>query len=371
MPSYKKINKKLNKIIQEPLFNKILSKLIHIHFKFALPKLTNNLQVGEEIIKNYSPCFCYTHFISPSVSFPYIKYQIPTLGGLHGFATSYSHAILIFDTEYIPSYGKALTKYLKKLLPYRDKIIEIGDSRYKKIYATQFDKDEQKKQLNLPSKPICIFCNSDIQPNSLFSERHNHTYSLIKYAEKIARLYPDIFFIFRAHHGQDNSCFDAYIKHIALPNLSYSLSPDPLFTELVKCAELIIAPYSSSIVESLLSGIPVIYDYSHTYPCKDLLSVKNIYPINTFEQLEEKFLYILNNPKPPSQIKNDSNEFVDKVFGNGSSFSDAKELSQEILKISNQNSEDSLQTYEERISYFNSHIKIILDEILLSANNTK
>ena len=313
-------------------------------------EVRKNWLKNEALITEYKPSVLYSHFNYLSDIFPYRKKGIPTITGCHGFYTYLDSPREIIASEYYAVQGSLFEKYYSDYYAnQKDKLVCVGEERYSEIYKTQYERNNYKSEYNIPlDMPVCIFCDNSSFKTPPFHDRHI-TYNFLKIAEQLARDLPDVCVYFRVHHGLNYSYFLDYFDYINLPNFRISISPKPEFSELVKCADVTVSHYSSAIVESLMSGIPVIYYTENFDCCQDFLGVPNIYESSTYSDLKSKLNNILSNKKDYNAVRKEVVPFAKIAFTESPDFSGSKVLSDFIISLIGKKSVKGWDDYIERI----------------------
>lgn len=347
---FKDVYNEIRSIVNDnPVCAKLLSYSVYALW-LNQDEVIKNWLKNEALITEYKPSVLYSHFNYLSDIFPYRKEGIPTITGCHGFYTYLDSPREIIASEYYAVQGTLFEKYYADYYHnQKDKLVCIGEERYSEIYKTQYEKNNYKSEYNIPlDMPVCIFCDNSSFKTPPFHDRHI-TYNFLKIAEQLARDLPDVCVYFRVHHGLNYSYFLQYFDYINLPNFRISISPKPEFSELVKCADVTVSHYSSAIVESLMSGIPVIYYTENCDCCKDFLGVPNIYETSTYSELKSKLQNILSNKKDYNAVRKEVIPFAKKAFSESSDFDGSKVLSDFIISLIDKKSVNCWDDYIERI----------------------
>ena len=347
---FKDVYNEIRSIVND---NQVCAKLLSYSvytLMFKQDEVRKNWLKNEALITEYKPSVLYSHFNYLSDIFPYRKAGIPTITGCHGFYTYLDSPREIIASEYYAVQGSLFEKYYSDYYTnQKDKLVCVGEERYSEIYKTQYEMNNYKSEYNIPlDMPVCIFCDNSSFKTPPFHDRHI-TYNFLKIAEQLARDLPDVCVYFRVHHGLNYSYFLEYFDYINLPNFRLSISPKPEFSELVKCADVTVSHYSSAIVESLMSGIPVIYYTEHFDCCQDFLGVSNIYESHTYSDLKSKLNNILSNKKDYNVVRKEVMQFAKKAFSESPDFNGSKVLSDYILSLTDKKSVKGWDDYLERI----------------------
>ena len=258
-----------------------------------------------------------------SLIFPLKKNKIPTISASHGLSrlNFFREA---FSSDYFLTQGSKYSSLLKNIFG-KENIFLSKNNLYDSL-NTNYDKLDCKLYFNLdPKKPVCIFADesSYLNQDQFINTQFNNINKVIELKKKI----PDLQLIFRYHGGFNISNISEYIKSFGNDGIYVQQHPRPLFKDIAKSADLIISHGSSTVLEALSLGVPVIYLTANGHADSFLYGHKHIKIINNFDLLDGCIKKILKKSLPRKRVKKDSIKFF-KHFN----LSD-KNLSDIIIKI--------------------------------------
>lgn len=316
------------------------------------------LEKSEMIINYLRPDFGFVHFAVGSDEvvnvLPFKVKGIPTLTMSHGFEKLIGAARDSFATDYYALSGISLKNILIKKMNFSsDVLFTVGDPRLESV-IDDFDKEEMKVKFGFdPNKPLCLFAENSGWTMSL-TYRHS-TFHILQNIIKLAKNNPDWQIIYRVHHGTSIEVIRGYVDKLSLSNLFLQVSPSPIFMEIVKCADIVISHASSSILESLILGVPVIYLTAESIVDEQLIKNEIVIRVDNFEDLQKNIFSLLENlPSRDYVIKKAKPLFDELLSGNdGMASKRVVDIIENLLhtKVNNQDFFD----WEKRIinsSYF-------------------
>lgn len=286
---HKSINKILTKITNYlnklGSFNKIFLKAIKNEILFFIPGTISLLQNYEKKYNKLNLNIAFNHFdlhpFETALIFPLKKNKILTVSSAHGMAKS-----LLFRDVYASDFFLTSSNIYKNFLQnvFNTKRVLLSNNNFYDSINYKYNKKKAKLLFNLnPQKPVCIFCDDS---SFLNSEQYiNSQFSNINKIIELKNKIPDIQLIFRYHGGFDISNIRKYIDSFGYKDIFVQQHPEPLFREIVKAANIVISHGSSAILETLASGVPVIYITSETYLDPFFKNYKEIKIINNFNLL--------------------------------------------------------------------------------------
>ncbi len=300
-----------------------------------IPVTVRELVCTENIINTFAPDFVIAHFaMHPKEScdvLPARVLGIPTLSLTHGIPGYTGSERDTISTQYYAVEGDAYREaILASVKSPPDTVITVGQSRLEKITCS-YDTGKWKEFFGFnPDRPVCIFCD-----HSIWSLEVDYRHSTFKTIEQILNLkkhIPELQIIFRVHHGPDYTSMQRYFKNLDIPDVIFQISPSPLFTEIVKAADVVISHHTSAITEALLSGVRVIY----------LCALSGIEPIyvgyeaiavaDKFEKLPILVKNILDNPLPREEVRKMAQPYFDRVLC-GNDGKAGERLAQLIMRL--------------------------------------
>ncbi len=343
-----KIFKSVKYLLQD---DPIVSKL----FTFALYSMNSKRNVktwlaNEFLIKKYKPSVLYSHFNYLIDILSYRKYGIPTITGCHGFYTYLNFPLEIISAEYFAVQGDIYRNpYCSFYENQANKLVSVGEESFYDIYNDIYDRNEYRLKYDIPENmSVCVLCDNSTFKFPTYYDRHL-TYPFLKMSENLAKDFPNVMFYIRIHHGYSYGYLEEYFKNLKVPNLKLSLSPNPLFRDFVKCANVTISHFSSAIIESVLSGVPVIYDTKGFDVCKDLVGLPNIYPVNNYDSLKQNLCRVLQEHRPIIKVREDMKEFINNTYEGGLKNLNSDVLARYIISLMDVPSEKGWKDYEDRI----------------------
>jgi len=271
-----------------------------------IPSTVVNLLRSEKIIRTFAPDLVFCHFaLHPEEScdvLPARKLGIPTITSDHGVPGYYNSERNTFSTQYYAVVGSLHKNALMRSLKCSSNVLlPVGDSRFESIQLTEDTWNAKRKFGFNPDKPICIFCDS-----SGFTQSPVWRHSTFKTIEQIINLknhIPDLQIIYRVHHGANHDQMQKYFYKLGIPEITFQISPSPLFIDIVQAADVVISHPTSAITEALLCGVRVIYLCALSNIEPSFLNHDVIKVADTFELLPELVKNIIENPMTREKVR--------------------------------------------------------------------
>ncbi len=283
-----------------------------------IPNTIIALMRSESIIHELDPDMVFNQFAyHPNETCDVLPARIkgiPTLSASHGVSL-YSNAKRdSFATEFNAVVGSLYKDALMMVnRASSDKIIPTGDSRLERIkYQMETSKAKMVFGFN-PDKPLCIFCDTSSWAAVTLEYRH----SVFQTIEKILALkkeFPELQIVYRVHHGPEYEFMQMYFKKLEIADVTFQISPTPLFKEIVKAADLVISHHSSAITEALLSGVRVIYLYALSDVEPAYFNWEVIKVVNNFDKLAEAVKSIIQDPIDKQEVIKLAQPFFERVI---------------------------------------------------------
>lgn len=293
-----------------PIKKEILSGL-----KFTI----NKILIVEQVIKNLSPKIVVSQFDlhadETANIIPAIKNNILTVGTMHGLGGDLDFERHTYISDFLITTGSKSRNIIYKILKTPPKkIFLLRDLRIKKMFCSLNDKKKEKERLGLdPSRSVCVICDMS---GWLHSYQYKNS-ELKNYNEimKIKEQIPNLQIILRVHHGMDYTNVKKHIESFKIKDIYFQLSSDVAFSEVVKAADIVISHFCSSILESIVNGVPVIYLTALSYPDKSFFGYKHIHVVKDFKLLRNRIKFIINKNLTQSRVRSDAKLFI-KNFSN-------------------------------------------------------
>ena len=268
-------------------FNKIFLKAIQNEILFFMPGTMSLLKNYEKKYSKLKLDIAFSHFdlhaFETALIFPLKKKKIPTISSSHGMP-GFLFFREVYSSDFFLTSSNIYQKFLQNTL--KTKKILLSNNNFYDSINCKYNKKSAKLLFNLnPQKPVCIFCDDSsflIQDQFINSEFSNIN-KIIELKNKM----PDIQLILRYHGGFDISNLRKYIDSFGYKDIFVQQHPNPLFREIVKAADIVITHRSSAMLESLASGVPVIYMTSESYIDPFFKGYKEIKIINNFNVLHD------------------------------------------------------------------------------------
>lgn len=299
-----------NEIALPPIKKEILSGL-----KFTI----NKLFIAEQIIKNFSPKIIISQFDlhadESANCIPATKNNILTIGTMHGLCGELDFIRHTYTSDFLIATGVKSRDMVCKLLKVsKKKVVTLRDLRIKKMLYSSSDKKIEKMNLGLdPNRPVCVI--SDMSGWLASYQYKNSEFKNYNEIIKIKEEIPNLQIILRVHHGIDYSNIKKYIESFKIKDIYFQLSSDFVFSEVVKAADLVVSHFCSSILESIVSGVPVIYLTALSHVDKNFLGYNHVYVVKDFRLLRKNIEFIINKKLTQSKVRSDAKLFI-KDFAN-------------------------------------------------------
>jgi hypothetical protein len=339
-------------IVLRPIKKEILSGL-----KFTI----NKLLIFEKIVKNLTPKIVISQFDlhadETANIIPAIKNYIPTLGTSHGFGGKFDYIRYTHISDFVIAPGSEIKNIMHKTLKTpKEKIFLLRDERIEKMFFSIADKKIEKRSLGLdPTRPVCVIC--DMSGWLLSYQYKNSELKTFDEIIKIKEEIPNLQILFRVHHGIDYLIIRKYIESFKIKDIHFQVSSDPTFSKVVKAADVVVAHFCSSIVESIASGVPVIYLTALSYPDKMYYGYRHVSIAKDFYSLRKSIKLIINKKLSQNKVRSESSLFL-KIFANLNKNFKNNNLSQILNIIINNNNYKikKMLDFEKRI-YTSAHSK--------------
>jgi len=243
-------------------FSSLAMAAIRRELVHGVPETACMLVRSKAIIESCSPDLVVSQF-DASVPhscdvLPARKLCIPTLGMAHGVGGLRTALRDAFASEFVTVPGQVYAEALGRLHgPAAGNIFPVGDLRLDAMRQGRA-RNAAKADFGLdPRRPVCIYCD-----NSGWRMTNEWRNSELRHASEILRMKADrpaLQLIFRVHHGADWRALRQFIEASGIADVTFQVSPDPEFAQIVQAADVVITHFASSIAEALVSGVPVIY----------------------------------------------------------------------------------------------------------------
>jgi hypothetical protein len=119
-----------------------------------------------------------------------------------------------------------------------------------------------------------------------------------------------------------------------------------------------VSHFCSSILESIVSGVPVIYLTALSHVDKNFLGYNHVYPVKDFRLLRKNIKFVINKKLTQSKVRSDAKLFIkdfanlDQTLKSDSLFS----VLNIIKKYNKKNKKNKILDFEKRI-YTSAHSK--------------
>ena len=279
----------------------------------------NKILIAEQIIKNFSPKIVISQFDlhadEASNVLPAIKNNVITIGTMHGLGGELDFIRHTYISDYLITTGSISRNIICKALKVpKKKILLLRDIRMKKFFYSLSDKKTEKVRLGLdPNRPVCVI--SDMSGWLASYQYKNSEFKNYNEIMKIKEEISNLQIIFRVHHGIDYLNIKKYIESFKIKDIYFQLSSDVAFSEVVKAADLVVSHFCSSILESIVSGVPVIYLTTLSHVDKNFLGYNHVYDVKDFRLLRKNIKFIINKKLTQSKVRSDAKLFI-KDFAN-------------------------------------------------------
>ena len=314
-------------------FKRLIEEAVKTELINNLPETIVELERSSEIINGFKPNLVVAHFARHPLEscdvLPARKLGIPTLNLCHGIG-GYAHSTReTFATQFFATHGQAYKEALIKSLKCDKKtIFSVGESRLENI-KIDYDIKRYKNMYGFDSeRPLCIFC--DCSQWTLLQEYKHSTYKTFKNILNLKRSIPEIQIIYRVHHGGNYDFMKKFFQNNT--DIEFHISPNPLFTDIVKAADVVISHHSSVITETLLNGVPVVYLCALSE-----IEAINIDPsikfVDNYELLNDSVKEILGKKLKREEVRKSAKNYFKKVLS-GNDGKSTKRLSELILNLS-------------------------------------
>lgn len=300
-----------------------------------IPITVTELIRSEAIISTFEPDLLVAHFaMQPWEScdvLPARLLGIPTLTLTHGVPWYTDSERDTFSTQYyaVPGdvYKDALTQSIKCT---GDVVIPVGESRLENMKC-QMSTREAKATFGFnPDHPLCIFCDSSGWTHTL-AWRHS-TFKTIEQILDLKNHIPNLQIIYRVHHGANYSQMQKYFDDLDMPDVTFQISPSPLFTEIVQAADVVISHQTSAITEALVCGVRVIYLCALSDIEPAYLNCEVIKVADKFELLPGLVKSIIENPMSREDVRTLAQPYFDRTLC-GNDGKATERLAQLVIKL--------------------------------------
>ena len=316
-------------------FSGLVNEAIKSDLVNNIPFTVIELLRSEAIINTFEPDLVFTHFAfhpwESCDALPARLLGIPTLTinhGVPGYTNSVSDT---FSTQYYAVMGDIYKDALIQSKKCSDEaIIPVGESRLEKV-RSNMNVREAKKAFGFNSdQPLCIFCDSSgWSQTAVF--RHA-TFKTVQQLLYLKKQIPDLQIIYRVHHGASCSLMQQFFQYLNIPGVVFQISPNPLFTDIVQAADVVISHHTSAISEALVSGVPVIYLCALSEIEPNYLNCRAITVANKFEILPELVKNVIENPMTREDIRTMAQPYFDRTLC-GNDGKATERLAQLMLKL--------------------------------------
>lgn len=342
---------KCDKAIESLYCNKLLEEYFSDDFGTYYPGLVSNflckqildtsttiinLLRAESLITELNPDVVLYHANIHSSEtcdiLPARKRGIPTLAIDHGVNGYFDAQRMTFATEYYGASGVCLKDALVSSIRAPESAIFVtGNTRCEKIKPSNMSVREAKQQLGLdPNRPLCIFCDQSGWSH-MYEWRHS-TFTTVQKITELKTAFPELQIIYRIHAGRNYDGMRLYFERLAPPGVTLQYGYDPILTDVLPAADIVISHYSTAISESLLSGVPVIYLTATGEPEPSYCGCGAINIVRSFPELAATVQEVLLQNLSREEVRELAQPFFDVALA-GSDGQESKRLSDLIMSL--------------------------------------
>ncbi|WP_028587890.1 hypothetical protein [Desulfocurvus vexinensis] len=110
-----------------------------------------------------------------------------------------------------------------------------------------------------PERPVCVFCDMSGWTTKTTIWRHCSR-AVLRQALALMDAVPGLQLVYRVHHGADYTALREHLRGLGRADLHFQISPDPLLTDVVRAADVVVAQNCSAITEALACGVRVVFN---------------------------------------------------------------------------------------------------------------
>lgn len=227
-----------------------------------VPVTVVELARAERITAAFRPDVVLAHFsIHPTEAcnvLPARARGVPTLTYPHGAAYETGMERKVFSAEYFACHGPRLRESYAFALGVPEDVVRPMGRPRKALRDPVPDRAEAKRAAGLdPERPVCLFCDVSGFPQTL--EHRHSTRRTVQEALRLKRDVPGLQLVYRVHAGPDYTTMRRHFEALSDEDVHSQISPNPLFSEMLPAADVVVSHQSSTIAESLLAGVRVVY----------------------------------------------------------------------------------------------------------------
>lgn len=327
-------------------FDGLISNIFQRIIIQDLPNLIINLDLANHIFEELKPDFVFNHGAT-NPDHGYINAiarirGIPDLSMGHGIGLKFNIKRIYFLSLYFCTVSEVTRSAYKDLVGADvEFMLAIGNLQLHKQLNESIVKSKESLELGFDKyKKTCLFLDSSGWTQT--SEYRHTTFETLKNIIKLANKFSDLQIIYRVHHGFDFAPIEKYINSSLSPsNLFFQASPNPLFSDIIGESDFVIAHHTSGITESLVCGVPVIYDCCFGEIQEEYLNVEMISVVRNYEELEKSVSRYYRDLFLREEVQAKSMDFFKKILNYDGS--DKCELMKElIIKLVNTPKSDQI-----------------------------
>lgn len=186
------------------------------------------------------------------------QFGIPSVEIQHGlFYLGQSSFINRPAAEYVATYGFLASEGLKRLGYTDERLFNIGSPRFD-AYKTLREKEKQTPAKRDPG----LFTVTCIVP-AVLPQSWSDSYEIVDYLSNLASAVahiPNVFVIFKLRPIADNEFFFRKAITQAFGDIPYKIAQYEPFIDIIAESNAIITIYSTTVLEGLISGRPLVYN---------------------------------------------------------------------------------------------------------------
>lgn len=226
-----------------------------------LPGAVSSLAVGEELLDWFEPDLVFGHFAVHALEIcdvlPARARGIPTLTCPHGFFNCYATERKPYAAEHYAAHGAMMREALgESLRTDTGKVHTVGELRVVGGAGERLSRREAKARYGFdPDRPLAVFCDSS--GYALTAEWRHAGWETVQRIVELRAAMPELQIVFRVHGGPDYTGMRRWFDD--QQGVTFQQAPEPLLTDMVQAADVVLSHHSSAIPEALLMGRQVIY----------------------------------------------------------------------------------------------------------------
>lgn len=233
----------------------------------TLPETVRDLARAEAVLDAFAPDVLVSHFALQPLGLadvlPARQRGVATLNIAHGNPAEMGAVRNTFATARCTVVGERFRRTMERVHALGPGVVRaVGELRLE-AQGPGGDVCAARLRHGLdPDRPVCIFCDMSGWTTKTSIRRHCSR-AVVRQALALMDAVPGLQLVYRVHHGADYAALGAHLRGLGRADLHFQISPDPLFTDVVRAADVVVSQNCSAITEALACGVRVVFNCVH------------------------------------------------------------------------------------------------------------